>query len=163
MQDSADVVELLGTVNHEVQMKCQNRGSLHAYILSWLHADVVIRVTLRDDATFPTVHAESSAEQLRLRDMVLQAQIHNCMRMRGCSVQGRCKYGFPQCEASINEEGGRWEYVDSGEVDHAKLLHYWDAQLNVQCVTGKDCSYYLLKYAPNPPTKSSWPHLQPND
>ena len=77
----------------------------------------------------------------------------------GCRDKSRlCKYGFP-CKVQpnrkpvVDDESGRFlyyrpRYCDRNVVPyHPTIALLWNAHSNIQLVTDKEWSFYLLKYA----------------
>lgn len=75
-----------------------------------------------------------------------------------CEKSHKCKYGFPAGVQSnykpmVDEESGRYQYYRPRHCDrnvvpyHPTVALLWNAHCNVQLVTNKEWSYYLLKYA----------------
>lgn len=179
---------LLGRVTRcVVRFEGQQRGSLHAHILLWVHPDDVERVANEIVAFIPakqapphnanpsctattgqlcpdakqcleyTWYIPDDPREVILLKYVLRKQIHAC-RAEGCRKQGTCKYCFPQPlqphkRTVYNPATQHYDYYRPRECDrfvvpyHPTVMLHWGAHCNVQRVTNKAWSQYLLKYA----------------
>lgn len=167
---------LLGHVLHYViRYEVQNRGSLHAHIVLWLHKDDVDRVSdsilqcvpalfVAADGTSnskSTFQVPADANLQTLLAIVLRKQMHSCKDVGapGCREKGRCSSGFPYDKPQLhrgalyNASTQRWEYFRPRACDqnvvpyHPLVLLYWNAHMNIQRITASAWSFYLLKYA----------------
>lgn len=87
---------LLGRVlDYVIHYEEQSRGSMHAHILVWLHADDVDVVSDSIVACLPPKTAGMSAAQSRMRDTVEFKHQHACRPVCVEGGRARCKRGFP--------------------------------------------------------------------
>ena len=153
------------TIRYETQM----RGTLHAHILLWVHADDVEGACNSIRADVPghyhpatngfTPFSDSEYDQ-RLLYLVKRLQMHRCTP-DGCQHNQRghrCQYGFPfptqaELQPCYEQECHRWTYYRPRHCDrnvvpyHPVLLLLWGAHCNVQKISREGWSQYLLKYA----------------
>jgi hypothetical protein len=142
---------ILGRIGqYVIRYEFQDRGSLHAHILLWIHLADVERVTNEIVAAIPAFWNDSlqayerptSPEQALMYDIVMHKQQHKC-RSDGFRADGTCKYGFPQkpfhsVAAAVTPSSKIWQYHRPRDADantvpyHPLLLLLWGAHCHVQ-------------------------------
>jgi hypothetical protein len=161
--------------NQLVRYEVQGRGSLHAHIMLWIHADDIpaldsmisgaVPGELRDglaaaadlyDTSSWKTHCDHQAQTLL--QMVLRKQIHRCTPrdQPGCCSKGACRYHFPASlhpqRAAAMGPTGRFRYFCPREPDRYVvpyipiLLLLWRGHLNVQRIVDSLLSGYLAYY-----------------
>ena len=159
---------IFGRVRHwVVRYEFQDRGSLHAHCMLWLHdddiEDVCGQITAHVPGTYDpvkeTIEPPKNPLGSRLYTLVVSKQLHTC-KPRKCRNQfggGHCNLGFPYCVSDsrspvLEQETGRYKYF---RPNHAcrnvvpympELLLLWGSHVNCQRVTNTAWSYYLMKY-----------------
>ena len=87
---------LLGRIEHHViRYEIQNRGSLHAHVILWVHHDDHQRMANEIAAYIPR-DKPLDPRNTMLRKLVLRKQLHICKK--ACYVgpsNHSCKHGFP--------------------------------------------------------------------
>lgn len=140
--------------------------AVHAHIIIWVHPDDVddaarniVAAILGQQHTNGTWTAAAGAGVLeqQLLHLVLTHQLHTCYPSL-CSVKGTCKEHFPfaaqhERAPQFHEDSNRYTYFRPGDAHrnvvpyHPGILLAWGAHMNIQCVTSRAWSLYLLKYA----------------
>ncbi len=150
----------LGRVLHwVVRYEAQDRGSLHAHIILWVHPDDKARVASEIVACIPAVYrgngsdptCPTSAEYWEvpadpnaaaLFAHVLTKQMHVC-RPNGCCTAGACKYGFPTrphtaAAPALDPATLRYQYYRPSWAHrnvspyHPTVALLWGAHINLQ-------------------------------
>lgn len=165
----------LGRVQHwVVRYEAQDRGSLHAHIILWVHPDDKARVASEIVACVPAVYRGDSSDPTcptsaeywevptepnaaALFTHVLTKQMHVC-RPNGCCAAGPCKYGFPTrpqtaAAPALDPATLRYQYYRPSWAHrnvspyHPTVALLWGAHINLQVINSSNWSFYLLKYA----------------
>ena len=139
---------ILGRVEHYVRRyEVQERGSVHAHLLLWLHNDDVDRICRDIIACVPAEYAGESSpscsfeapdnwhqpadeHERKLFHHVLRKQLHKCKDTghKGCRADGHCRYGFPwpphhEATPVLNANGTRHNYFRPGW-EHRNVVPY---------------------------------------
>jgi hypothetical protein len=160
-----------------VRYEVQNRHSLHAHIVLWVHPDDLDRVAseivacapaaYQGDGTVPTCpyssaywEVPSDPHQAALFRHVLCKQMHKCTAVgaAGCCQTGTCKYGFPWSPyqgtiPTVDRSSLRFQYHRPSWAHcnvvpyHPTLALLWGAHMNIQRINSASWSFYVLKYA----------------
>lgn len=156
--------EILGRVKHHmIRFEAQERGSLHAHIVLWLHPNDVESASNQIMGYIPGEWDEalqqwkppSDPHELALQKWVLSKNIHVCHPRRCCS-KGPCKYKAPwpvHYGTTTTNENGAYVYYRPGDKHrfvvayHPIIALLWGAHHNIQRVCRAAWSYYMLKYA----------------
>ncbi len=154
----------LGRVLHwVVRYEAQDRGSLHAHVILWVHPDDKARVASEIVACVPAVYhgngsdptCPTSAEYWEtpsdpnaaaLFTHVLTKQLHVC-RTNGCCAAGPCKYGFPTrphtvAAPALDPATLRYQYYRPSWAHrnvspyHPTVALLWGAHINLQVGPG---------------------------
>ena len=156
--------------NHVIRFEFQNRGSVHAHCLIWIHPDDQQSAANSIVANIPG-NWNPNTEQYDPPDcdtdkvfyeQVMQKQQHRC-RTQGCrkTDDGNCKYGFPchlhdSSTPGVSSQTGIYQYFRPKYADrwtvpyHPLLLLLWNAHVDVQLIAQAAWSFYVLKYLKRP-------------
>jgi hypothetical protein len=128
---------ILGRVLHwVVRYEVQSRGSLHVYILLWVHSEDIDRVTNEIRASIPGSLDEKGEKVIPPKDpagnllykYVVGKQLHECSEAKGCTKDGKpCSRGFPYkphfgC-SELDPTISRWRYFRPGYL-HSNVVPY---------------------------------------
>ena len=167
--------QILGRVTHYVtRIEVQHRGSLHVHILLWVDQADVARVADEIIAYVPAIYnADTKAfvppnpsthpMEHALFNIVTRKHMHKCTpwagKANGCrDDKGRCKMLFPVAVSptmgtTFDSHIMRYVYCRPRECDrnvipyHPTVALVWNANTNIQRITGTAWSFYVLKYA----------------
>ncbi|KAG2496073.1 hypothetical protein HYH03_005992 [Edaphochlamys debaryana] len=175
---SARAASPLGRILHHVtRYEVQNRQSLHAHILLWIHPNDVERVSAEIIACVPAAyHGDVSNKtcpitediwdepedepQRKLFRHVMSKQMHRCSpaKQPGCCKSGTYQYGFPwkpynSPTPTVDPTCRRYVYFRPSWAHrnvspyHPTVALLWGAHMNIQRITSTDWSFYVLEYA----------------